>query len=336
MRLRRVPNTPAPSADRSVLEVKDIYKHYITRGLGQSRPRARVHALDGVSLTVSPGETLGIVGESGCGKSTLGRIAAGLCPPSSGEVRTNGGLQAVFQNPAASLDPRWTIAASMTEPLRKQERRARRAAVADMLAMVQLSPDLGKRLPHELSGGQQQRACIGRALIANPQLVVLDESLSALDVSLQAQILELLVDLRNRLNVAYLFISHDLAVVREISHRVGVLYLGKICEIAPADTFSTNPLHPYSYALQASSPVADPAVERVREHILLRGDVPTPTNPPSGCRFRTRCPFANEICAKVEPPLRMVGNGHLVACHFPGIASEQPWLYTEATVSGAV
>ena len=319
-------------SDRPLLEVTDLVKHFPVRDNGTHKV---VHAVDGVSLTLRSGETLGVVGESGCGKSTVARLLVGLLRPTSGSVLVNGGdiwargaagaarrrsLQMVFQNPAGSMNPRRTIGAAIEEPLRARGIKATGDRVAEILSLCGLKPEMATRMPHEMSGGQQQRACIARALIAEPALVVHDESVASLDISLQAQILNLLVDLQDRLGVAYLFISHDLAAVQAISHRVAVMYLGEVVETASADQFAERLLHPYSVALRRAALLPDPEIEQRRTDIVLSGDVPSPMNPPSGCRFRTRCPLAEKRCEDEKPALTDVGGGRLVACHFPGKA----------------
>jgi oligopeptide/dipeptide ABC transporter ATP-binding protein len=296
-----------------------------------------VHAVSDVSFDLADGETLGIVGESGCGKSTLARLVVGLLEPTSGSVRIDGGdvwepgaagrdrrrrFQMVFQNPAGSMNPRRTVGASVAEPLQARGARRTDDEVARMLELVGLGPAMAQRMPHQMSGGQQQRASIARALVARPALVVHDESIASLDISLQAQILNLLVDLQQRLGTSYLFISHDLAAVQAISHRVVVMYLGEIVETAGAQVFAQRPLHPYSIALRNATLAPDPAAHRGGGGVLLRGDVPSPMNPPSGCRFRTRCPLAAPICAEQRPALRDAGGGHRVACHFADAAQK--------------
>jgi oligopeptide transport system ATP-binding protein len=321
--------TPATT---SLLEVRDLKKHFPVRVRGREQT---LRAVDGVSFTVNRGETLGVIGESGCGKSTVARLVVGLMKPSDGAVEVDGGniwargnegrerrlgLQMVFQDPASSMDPRRTVGQAVAEPLRARRARTTDDRIAEVLSLVGLKPEMAGRMPHQLSGGQQQRAAIARSLIADPSLVVHDESIASLDISIQAQILNLIVDLQDRLGVSYLFISHDLAAVQAISHRIVVMYLGEIVEAATAEQFVARPLHPYSVALRASALVPDPRIERHRESVVLEGDVPSPLNPPSGCRFRTRCPLAQKVCEEIKPPLAPAGNGRMVACHFPGEA----------------
>jgi oligopeptide/dipeptide ABC transporter ATP-binding protein len=313
-----------------MLEVQGALKHFRIRP-GGGRPGGLLRAVDGVSLRLGGGETLGVVGESGCGKSTLARLIVGLLAPDEGSIRFRGGdiwepgaagrarrrnFQMVFQNPAGSMNPRRSVGASVAEPLWARGIRATDQEVERMLRLVGLSPKMASRMPHEMSGGQQQRASIARALIAKPALVVHDEAVASLDISLQAQILNLLVELQETMGTSYLFISHDLAAVQAISHRVVVMYLGEIVETATAADFAGRPLHPYSVALRNATLMPDPVLERSRSKIVLRGDVPSPMNPPSGCRFRTRCPQAAARCAEEAPALRDAGAGHLVACHF--------------------
>jgi oligopeptide/dipeptide ABC transporter ATP-binding protein len=329
---------PTESDDRGpasgpLLRLEDVVKHFTVRKRGLLAAAHTVHAVDAVSLDVAEGETLGIVGESGCGKSTLARVAVGLYKPTAGSVYFDGTetsgtrrtpragwqpLQMVFQDPTGSLNPRISIGESVAEPLRARGVNKVRGKVHEILDLVALKPEFADRLPHQLSGGQQQRACIARALIGEPRLVVHDESVSALDVSLQAQVLNLLRDLQERLGLTYIFISHDLATVQSISRRVAVMYLGKIVELAPSGEFNARPLHPYSIALRSAVPVPDPKVERRRARIILRGDVPSPLAPPPGCRFHTRCPIAQDVCRNEEPPMVEHRTGHWAACHFAG------------------
>ncbi|AOT02587.1 ABC transporter ATP-binding protein [Arthrobacter sp. U41] len=322
-------HTPPTTA---LLEVRDLKKHFPVRVRGKEQT---LYAVDGVSFTINRGETLGVIGESGCGKSTVARLVVGLMKPSGGAVEIDGGdiwargaegrerrlgLQMVFQDPASSMDPRRTVGQAIAEPLRARQARTTNERIAEVLSLVGLKPEMAGRMPHQLSGGQQQRAAIARSLIADPSLVVHDESIASLDISIQAQILNLIVDLQDRLGVSYLFISHDLAAVQAISHRIVVMYLGEIVEAATAEQFVARPLHPYSVALRASALTPDPRIERHRESVVLEGDVPSPLNPPSGCRFRTRCPLAQKICEEIKPALAPAGDGRMVACHFPGEA----------------
>ena len=322
----------SPDAPPALLEVEGVAKHFDIRSSGRGQG-GLLRAVDGVSLTVEAGRTLGIVGESGCGKSTLARLIVGLLRPTAGSIRIRGGdiwepgvagrerrrsFQMVFQNPSGSMNPRLSVGTSVAEPLWARGVRRTEDEVAHMLDLVGLQPAMAQRMPHQLSGGQQQRASIARALIAEPALVVHDEAVASLDISLQAQILNLLVELQDRLGTAYIFISHDLAAVQAISHRVAVMYLGEVVEAATAADFVHRPLHPYAVALRRAALLPDPVLERSRPDIVLGGDVPSPLHPPSGCRFRTRCPLAAALCAEEKPVLRDVGGGHLVACHTPG------------------
>jgi len=315
-----------------LLRVTDLVKEFRLRERGRS---AVVHAVSGVSFDVHVGETLALVGESGCGKSTTGRCILRLTDATSGSVTFRGvellgldhrqmraqrqHLQIVFQDPQASLHPRLTVRRLLAEPLEVQGRSDEEASarVDELISLVQLRPEHLDRYPHEFSGGQRQRVGIARALAISPALVVLDEPVSALDVSIQAEIVRLLTDLRARLGLAYVFIAHDLAVVRQIADRIAVMYLGKIVEIGTADAVCDSPRHPYTQALLSAVPVPDPDVRHLRHRILLSGELPSPIDPPSGCRFRTRCWRATDRCATEEPVLQ--GDGaHAVACHFPG------------------
>jgi oligopeptide/dipeptide ABC transporter ATP-binding protein len=333
--------TPAAEqADRTsaappILEVKNLVKHYPLTGGGVIRRRVGdVHAVCDISFSLRPGETLGLVGESGCGKSTTGKTILQLTPPTSGEVNFQGenlagktrkqlrrvrrNLQVVFQDPYASLNPRMPVSDIVAEPLiiHGLFRNQGKERVRDLLTVVGLNPEHGNRYAHEFSGGQRQRIGIARALALKPKVLVLDEPVSALDVSIQAGVVNLLEELQKRLGLAYLFIAHDLSVVRHICDRVAVMYLGKIVETGTRDQIYERASHPYTQALLSAVPIPDPKLERQRRRIVLEGDVPSPVNPPSGCRFRTRCWKAQDICAEQEPALVDRGQGHPVACHF--------------------
>ncbi len=319
---------------RPLVEIKDLYKYFPVRAGLFSRHVADVHAVDGVSLEIRPGETLGLVGESGSGKTTVGRLILRLLNPTRGSIIFDGRnitdlqgralrplrheMQIIFQDPYASLNPRMTVGEIIGEPLRLhglangkpvQER------VKELCGMVGLRTYHANRYPHEFSGGQRQRVGIARALAVKPRFIVLDEPVSALDVSIQAQVINLLEDLQRELGLTYLFIAHDLSVVRHISTRVAVMYVGEIAELAARDDLYENPLHPYTQSLLSAIPIPEPAVEKQRQRIVLSGDVPSPVHPPSGCRFHTRCPVAFDRCVSEVPKLLDYGNGHFAACH---------------------
>ncbi|HEY8643158.1 MAG TPA: oligopeptide/dipeptide ABC transporter ATP-binding protein [Candidatus Dormibacteraeota bacterium] len=320
----------------ALVRVEDVVKHFpIGAGLFGGQV---VRAVDGVTFEVRAGETLGLVGESGCGKSTLGRVIAQLQPATAGHVffkdtdlvslhgeklrRMRQQMQMIFQDPYASLNPRMTVGDIIGEPLQNfgiSRGKEREKRINEVMRICGLNPNFIRRYPHEFSGGQRQRIGIARALVLNPTFIVADEPISALDVSIQAQIVNLLEDLQDRFKLTYLFIAHDLSVVRHLSDRVAVMYLGKIVEVADSKEIYLNPLHPYTKALLSSIPIPDPDLEAKREPILLKGEIPSPVNPPTGCRFHTRCPIAQfPKCSEEEPPLEEKTAGHRAACHFAG------------------
>jgi oligopeptide transport system ATP-binding protein len=319
-----------------LLEVRHVKKYFPIRQGVLQREVARVHAVDDVSFAVREGETLGLVGESGCGKSTRGRTLVRLLEPTAGEIIFQGTpiqrlgtrrlrplrreMQMVFQDPYASLNPRKRVGTIVSDPMRIHNlgsRAEQKRRVGEILETVGLSPEHYNRFPHEFSGGQRQRIGIARALAVRPKLIIADEPVSALDVSIQSQMLNLLVDLQRDFRLTFIFIAHDLGVVRHVSNRIAVMYLGKIVELSPAEELYTRPIMPYSEALLSAVPIPDPDLAEKRERIVLEGDVPSPINPPSGCRFHPRCRYATDICREIEPPLVDYGHGHLAACHHP-------------------
>lgn len=321
-----------------LLKLDNLVKHFpITQGIIIRKQIGAVHAVDGISFDVYRGETLGLVGESGCGKSTTGRTILQLYRPTAGHVYFDGvdlvtlsgaelrkmrrRMQMIFQDPYASLNPRMTVGEIIGEPLvihNVAQGKAIEARVQELLELVGLNPAFANRYPHEFSGGQRQRIGVARALALQPDLIVCDEPISALDVSIQAQVVNLLEDLQSQFGLTYLFIAHDLSMVRHISNRVAVMYLGIIVELAERYELYNNPLHPYTQALLSAVPIPDPLVEEKRRRIILEGDVPSPVNPPSGCRFRTRCKYAKDICSTEKPEWREIQPGHFAACHFAG------------------
>ena len=324
------------SSNGSLVELQHVKKYFPIRKGVLQREVARVHAVDDVSFAVNEGETLGLVGESGCGKSTLGRTIVRLLEPTDGEILFRGThiesfgprrlrplrreMQMVFQDPYASLNPRKRVGSIVGDPLKIHglgNKRERKARVEELLEAVGLSPEHYNRFPHEFSGGQRQRIGIARALALRPKLIVADEPVSALDVSIQSQMLNLLEDLQNEFRLTYIFIAHDLGVVRHVSDRIAVMYLGKLVELSPAEELYRRPIMPYTEALLSAVPIPDPDLAAGRERIVLEGDVPSPIDPPSGCRFHPRCRYATQVCSDVEPPLVDYGNGHLAACHHP-------------------
>ena len=337
-----------------LIEARDLVKHFpITRGILIQRSAGAVRAVDGVNLEVRKGETLGLVGETGCGKSTTARVLMRLLEPTSGEIRFEGEditrvkgarlkhlrreMQMVFQDPYSSLNPRKTVGSIITEPYvihgLKGGEGERKRSVQDLMDLVGLNPEHYNRYPHEFSGGQRQRIGIARALALRPKLIVADEPVSALDVSIQAQILNLLRQLQQEFDITLVFIAHDLSVVRHMCDRIAVMYLGKVVEFGPNEPLYRSPRHPYTGALLSAVPVADPAAAR-RERQLLTGDVPSPANPPSACRFHTRCPKAQPLCSTEDPPLEDKGTGTLAACHFP-LTREEVELRLPAALVGS-
>jgi oligopeptide transport system ATP-binding protein len=318
-----------------LVRVEHLKKYFpVTRGMFFSRRIGDIKAVDDVSFDIYRGETLGLVGESGCGKTTAGRTIIRLYRPTAGHVYYEGQdlaqmrtselrhirrrIQIIFQDPYASLNPRLTVGAIVGEPLeihRAARGKEMRERVEELLQLVGLDPYFVNRYPHEFSGGQRQRIGVARALALDPEFVVCDEPISALDVSIQAQIVNLLEELQDKLGLTYLFIAHDLSMVRHISDRVAVMYLGKVVELSDRDTVYTNPLHPYTQALLSAVPIPDPVVEEKRQRIILKGDVPSPANPPPGCNFNTRCPVAMDVCSEVDPEFIEVEPGHFCACH---------------------
>jgi oligopeptide transport system ATP-binding protein len=319
-----------------LVKVENLVKHFpVTRGVIIQRKVGAVRAVDGITFDIQPGETLGLVGESGCGKTTAGRTLLGLYPPTAGEISINGRnvctakgkellairkeAQMIFQDPYASLNPRWTVNAIVSEPLRVHRllktEADRTERVKELMSLVGLSGRLVNRFPHEFSGGQRQRIGVARALASEPKFIVCDEPISALDVSIQAQVVNLLEDLQDRLGLTYLFIAHDLSMVRHICDRVAVMYLGVMVELADRNELYEHPLHPYTQALLSAVPIPDPKKDRARRRTILVGDVPSPLDPPSGCRFHPRCPLADKICSEEVPEWREAVPGHWVACH---------------------
>jgi oligopeptide/dipeptide ABC transporter ATP-binding protein len=326
----------SPSENGALIEVRSLKKYFPIKSGVLGREVARVHAVDDVTLSVPEGETLGLVGESGCGKSTLGRCVVRLLEPTAGDVVFEGRsigklgpralrplrrrMQMIFQDPYASLNPRKRVGTIIGDPMRIHgigDRKERKEKVEELLGKVGLSPEHYNRFPHEFSGGQRQRIGVARALALRPKLIVADEPVSALDVSIQAQMVNLLEEIQDEFRLTYIFIAHDLGVVRHVSDRIAVMYLGKIVELSPAEELYTRPIMPYTEALLSAVPIPDPDLSDQRERIVLEGDVPSPIHPPSGCRFHPRCRYATDVCKQIEPPLVDYGNDHLAACHHP-------------------
>ena len=318
-----------------LVEVRELSRHFVIKRSWTGAPTKVVRAVDEVSFSIRKGETLGLVGETGCGKSTVGRTIVGLYEPTAGSAWLAGAdihatlrspdsqafrrrLQMIFQDPYASLDPRMTVGDIVGEPLDIHQSALpaqRRERIQELLQQVGLDPEHAGRYPHEFSGGQRQRIGIARALAAQPEFIVCDEPISALDVSIQAQIINLMQDLQEQIGLTYLFIAHDLSMVRHLSHRIAVMYLGSLVEVADGAALFKEPRHPYTQALLSAIPIPDPRLEAARERIFMPGEVPSPINPPSGCRFRTRCRHVMPVCAEKKPPLTEAGDGHHTACH---------------------
>jgi oligopeptide transport system ATP-binding protein len=323
------------SGDQPLVVVNNLKKYFpVTRGIVFQKKVGMVRAVDGISFSIARGETLGLVGESGCGKTTAGRTLLRLYPPTGGEINIDGHnlrtardaemmairrkAQIIFQDPYASLNPRWTVSAIVSEPLRVHHllpEKERMERVRELLRLVGLSPSQLNRFPHEFSGGQRQRIGVARALASDPKFIVCDEPISALDVSIQAQVVNLLEDLQDHFGLTYLFIAHDLSMVRHICDRVAVMYLGIIVELGDRDGLYENPLHPYTQALLTAVPIPNPKKDRARQRLALQGEIPSPLNPPSGCRFHPRCPIAKPHCSERAPEMREIQPGHWVACH---------------------
>ena len=327
--------TPQPASEETLIEVKDLRMHFpVTEGIIIPKVVAHVKAVDGITFKIRKGETLGLVGESGCGKTTTGRCILQLENPTSGEIVYEGvnlnelnakgmtpyrqKIQVIFQDPYSSLNPRMKIGEILSEPMRVhkiiENQADRDKRVLELLNVCGLSPRFADRYPHEMSGGQRQRVGIARALALNPEFIVCDEAVSALDVSIQAQVINLLEDLRDEFGLTYLFIAHDLSVVRHLCHRVAVMYLGKMVELADCDELFDNPIHPYTRALLDAVPIPDPTIESRREHKIIKGEIPSPINPPKGCVFHPRCSLAVDSCSQAVPEFRELRPGHWVAC----------------------
>jgi oligopeptide/dipeptide ABC transporter ATP-binding protein len=356
-----VADRPSPEAGQPLVRISGVKKYFpITQGIIFQREVGRVHAVDGVDLEVFPGETLGIVGETGCGKSTLARLICRLLPVTEGTIEFDGEditdwkgdrlrklrreIQMIFQDPYSSLNPRKRVGAIIGDPFeihRIADGKDRKKLVQELMEVVGLNPEHYNRFPAEFSGGQRQRIGVARALALRPKLIICDEPVSALDVSIQAQVINLLEDLQDEFNLTYVFIAHDLSVVRHVSNRVGVMYLGKVVELADAFRLYSEPKHPYTGALLSAVPVPDPDLAQQRERVILLGDVPSPIDPPSGCRFHPRCPKAQERCVHEAPPLEPKVSGDLAACHFPlepgeNLAKAKAGIEQEAETSVAV